>query len=164
MLSIFIIFLSISLFVCCAAYAIYHMSKIGQILTTHIARKIEFIGYILLIILLIWEFVIKDLVFYENFDPKWYILEQQLDTMFIMIKQSSGRYNPNSEKLYEYFRTCGNATSYVTTQLRIIKGIEALLQISSTVCIAIGRLQDLQFKEKSPQGIVTPEHSSEKDK
>ncbi len=98
------------------------------------ARQIEIIGYMLLFVLIIWTFLIKNILSSDFYNNDLLIIEK-LNGIFSAIT------NPD----YETHRFWSwNESDYVKGQLLYIDIIEFLLQVSSTVCIAIGRLQELK--------------------
>ena len=106
------------------------------------ARKIELFGYFLLAIVLIWEFFVKNLVlkaFYE--EAEFYYLNKKLKVISDMLHDiQQGRYT--DAEVFSYFDSLHHS-EYLLNQLLAFDIIEAVLKISSTILIAVGRLQEL---------------------
>ena len=106
------------------------------------ARKIELFGYFLLVIVLIWEFFVKNLVlkaFYEEAD--FFYLNEKLQIIYDMLNDiQQGRYTDADVSIY--FDSLHHS-EYLLSQLLAFDIIEAVLKISSTILIAVGRLQEL---------------------
>lgn len=109
-----------------------------------LARKIEIIGYILLLILLLWQLVVRDsLVSMSNHD----YLEIKVDTIF----QYLTSHNADKDTLFQdyYYKIAdGESRHHVEEELRISNYIVVGLQILSTIFIAIGRFDDISIKKK----------------
>lgn len=131
---IIFMFVSIILTVFGFGFLFYKFAKI----TDASARKIEIVGYMLLFCLIIWSFYIKNIMCAEFYSNDFTII-QKLNEIFLAIT------NPDYES-YRFWEW--HKTRYIQRQLLCIDIIELILQVSSTVCIAIGRFQEIK-KTKS---------------
>lgn len=106
------------------------------------ARKIEIFGYILLFMLLVWQFAVKDvLTSLKNAD---YYLTERIDNIFFYI--STDNEEQKYDKKIQYMKDFGRAQEdkdRLEDQANMSDTFYAVLQICSTVCIAIGRFYDL---------------------
>ena len=107
------------------------------------ARKLEVLGYILLFIVFIWEFIIKNLLMENFYNADWYYLNQRLSYMFLMIEADLGIGAINEQSVIEGFWNAVQS-EYVQTQIQCVNLIESVLKILSTVFIAIGRFQEIK--------------------
>ena len=112
------------------------------------ARKIELLGYLLLFIVLIWEFIIKNLIMDDFFNGNWYYLDQKLSYIFYMLYANLGYSGIDEQAILEGF-THSIPGVYIQQQIFCVSLIESLLKVFSTVFIAIGRVQEL-FEKKLP--------------
>lgn len=117
------------------------------------ARKIEILGYIFLIVLIIWEFAIKNIAFGEFYDIEWYYLSEKLKIIYSGIESiiQNSTFNTSLGTDVIWNKTSDD----LKLQLLTVDIIEVVLQILSTVCIAIGRFQEL--KKKNAPSLVTTE-------
>ena len=106
------------------------------------ARKIEIFGYILLFSVVIWEMVIKNILSADFYDSNWLYLEQKLFALYIMLEDILNESTYDATQIWEIFSL--EDSEYVKKQLLTIDVIEAVLTVLSTVCIAVGRFQDLR--------------------
>lgn len=111
-------------------------------LSDKIARKIEIFGYILLFSVVLWEMVIKNILSADFYDSNWLYLEQKLFALYIMLEDILTESAYDATQIWEIFSM--EDSEYIKTQLLTIDVIEAILTVLSTVCIAIGRFQDLR--------------------
>lgn len=107
------------------------------------ARKIEVFGYILLLILLVWQLTIRDsLDSMSNHD----YLEIKVDTIFEYLTSHDADKDRVFQKYY-YTIAGGESRDYVEQELLISNYFVVGLQILSTLCIAIGRFDDISVKK-----------------
>ena len=106
------------------------------------ARKIEVFGYILLFSVIIWEMVIKNILSADFYDSNWLYLDQKLFALYIMLEDILTESAYDATQIWEIFSL--EDSEYVKKQLLTIDVIEAILTVLSTVCIAVGRFQDLR--------------------
>lgn len=116
-------------------------------LSDETARKIEIFGYILLFSVIIWEMVIKNILSADFYDSNWLYLEQKLFALYIMLEDILTESAYDATQIWEIFSLEDN--EYVKKQLLTIDVIEAVLTVLSTVCIAVGRFQDLRKGAKN---------------
>ena len=110
------------------------------------ARKLEVFGYILLFIVFIWEFIVKNLLMENFYNADWYYLNQRLYYMFLMLKANLGIGGINEEAVISGFQNAVQG-EYVQNQILCVNVIESVLQILSTIFIAIGRFQEIKKKK-----------------
>lgn len=101
------------------------------------ARKIEVLGYITLLIVIVWEFGIKNVLMSGFYNSDIFYISQKLDYIYNAV--TDGTIQSYDNPSYWNMRT--NDT--VETQILAVNVLEALLQIFSAACIAIGRVQEL---------------------
>lgn len=107
------------------------------------ARKLEVLGYILLFIVFVWEFIVKNLLMENFYNADWYYLNQRLYYMFLMLEANLGIGAINEQAVIEGFKDAVQS-EYVQSQLHFVNLIESVLQILSTIFIAIGRFQEIK--------------------
>ena len=110
--------------------------------TDDLARKIELFGYVLLFIVVIWQMIVKNIMMESFYDAEWYYLENNLYQIHSMLERHVKDLSPFTSH-YDYMWKDSQG-EYVQTQMKIVDIVEAVLTIASTVCIAIGRFQDLK--------------------
>ncbi len=111
------------------------------------ARKIEIFGYILLFSVIIWEMVIKNILSADFYDSNWLYLDQKLFALYLMLEDILTESAYDATQIWEIFSL--EDSEYVKKQLLTIDVIEAVLTVFSTVCIAVGRFQDLRKGAKN---------------
>ena len=111
------------------------------------ARKIEIFGYILLFSVIIWEMVIKNILSADFYDSNWLYLEQKLFALYIMLEDILNESTYDATRIWEIFSL--EDSEYIKKQLLAIDVIEAVLTVFSTICIAVGRFQDLRKGAKN---------------
>ena len=96
------------------------------------ARKMEICGYCILLVLIIWEFGIKN--------------KEKIDYVFLGIKNLSS--GSSVDSLYANYGSIEDGNDYVNMQMLFVDIAELIMQVLSTLFIAIGRFQELRKKEK----------------
>lgn len=116
-------------------------------LTRSRARKIEILGYYLLFIVLVWEFIIKNLVMESVYDVDLFYINQKLDYIFQALNHitENGANSPIGVMQGFY---CSQSGEFLQNQLFFLNLVESLLKISSTVFIAVGRFYELAEGKK----------------
>lgn len=142
MFAIIFLFVIIATMVSSLVVVYYKYIKISD----KLARKLEVFGYILLFIVFVWEFIVKNILMESFYNADWYYLNQRLQCMFLMLKANLGIGGVNVDSVIKGF---GDAVQgeYVQSQMLWVNIIESTLQILSTIFIAIGRFQEIK-KEK----------------
>ncbi len=109
------------------------------------ARIIEIFGYILLLLLLTWQLTVRDsLDSMSNHD----YLEIKVDAIFEYLT-SQNTDDKNAIFREYYYSVAGDeARSFLERELSISNFFVVGLQIISTLCIAIGRFDDISVKKK----------------
>ena len=143
MFAIFLMFIIIAVIVSVLVIVYCKFVKISD----NWARKLEVLGYILLFIVFIWEFIIKNLLMENFYNADWYYLNQRLSYMFLMIEADMGIGAINEQSVIEGFWNAVQS-EYVQTQIQCVNLIESVLKILSTVFIAIGRFQEIKSQRK----------------
>ena len=143
MFAIFLMFIIIAVVVSVLVIVYYKFVKISD----NWARKLEVLGYILLFIVFIWEFIIKNLLMENFYNADWYYLNQRLSYMFLMIEADLGIGAINEQSVIEGFWNAVQS-EYVQTQIQCVNLIESVLKILSTVFIAIGRFQEIKSQRR----------------
>lgn len=143
MFVIFLMFFMIAVVVSILVIVYYKFIKISD----NWARKLEILGYILLFIVFIWEFVIKNLLMENFYNADWYYLNQRLDYIFLMLETNLGIGAIDEQTVIEGFRNAVQS-DYVQSQIRCVNLIESVLQVLSTIFIAIGRFQEIKNLRK----------------
>ena len=143
MFAIFLMFIIIAVVVSVLVIVYYKFVKISD----NWARKLEVLGYILLFIVFIWEFIIKNLLMENFYNADWYYLNQRLSYMFLMIEADMGIGAINEQSVIEGFWNAVQS-EYVQTQIQCVNLIESVLKILSTVFIAIGRFQEIKSQRR----------------
>lgn len=110
------------------------------------ARKIEIFGYYLLVVLLVWQFGIKNISMGEFYDLDIYMIKEKLDYIFLGIQRAIT--GEDMSNIIRPYHNIENGYTYVGQQLIFIDIAEMVLQLSSTICIAIGRFQELRTKKE----------------
>lgn len=139
MFAIILMFIIITAVISFLVIAYYKFAKISN----NWARKLEVLGYILLFIVFVWEFVIKNLLMQNFYNADWHYLNQRLDYMFLMLEANLGIGAINEQAVIEGFRDAVQS-EYVQGQIQCVNLIESVLQILSTIFIAIGRFQEIK--------------------
>ena len=113
-----------------------------------LARKIEIFGYILLLMLILWQLVVRDsLDSMSNHD----FLELKVDTIFQYLTSHDADRDTSLQDWFQdyYYEIAdGESRHHVEEELRIRNYIVVGLQILSTLFIAIGRFDDISIKKK----------------
>lgn len=110
------------------------------------ARIIEIIGYVLLFVCIAWQLSIRDDL--VSMSDNVY-MEMKMDTMFEYMRATDEE--SKWRLITEYYRTVPSAESRsrLEAQIELSKKIAAVLQLISTICIAIGRFDDISPKIKN---------------
>ena len=142
MLVIILMFAMITMVVSFLVIAYYKYVKISD----DWARKLEVFGCILLFIVFVWEFIVKNLLMENFYNVDWYYLNQRLYYMFLMLKADLGIGRINEGAVISGFQNAVQG-EYVQNQILCVNVIESVLQILSTIFIAIGRFQEIKKKK-----------------
>lgn len=110
------------------------------------ARKIEICGYYILVILLIWEFGIKNIAMNEYYNLDLSVIKEKINYIFLEIQNLSLGFSVDS--LYEQYGTIEDGSDYVNMQMHFVDVAELIMQVLSALFIAIGRFQELRKKKK----------------
>lgn len=139
MLVIIFLFAIIAIVVSILVVVYYKFIKISD----NWARRLEILGYILLFIVFVWEFVVKNLLMENFYNADWYYLNQRLYYIFLMLRADLGISAINEEAVIDGFQNAVQG-EYVQSQMLCVNVIESVLQILSTIFIAIGRFQEIK--------------------
>lgn len=139
MLVIIFLFAIIAIVVSILVVVYYKFIKISD----NWARRLEILGYILLFIVFVWEFVVKNLLMENFYNAGWYYLNQRLYYIFLMLRADLGISAINEEAVIDYFQNAVQG-EYVQSQMLCVNVVESVLQILSTIFIAIGRFQEIK--------------------
>ena len=119
-------------------------------LSNKTARKIEIFGYLLLVVLLIWEFVIKNICLEQFYNDDWVFLNEKLKIIYTTLNDILTGDTTDVNAFTDTFFQDTNKR--VEIQLLTVDIIEAVLQILSTICIAVGRFHELKkLKQEKTQ-------------
>lgn len=115
------------------------------------ARKIEITGYYLLFIVLVWEFIIKNLLMDSFYNADLWYIDQKLDYIF----QAINRITENGADipigiLDEFYNI--QSAEFVEKQLFFVNIVESILKITSTAFIAVGRFYELEKMKEEEIG------------
>lgn len=116
-----------------------------------LARKIEIIGYVLLFILVVWEFIVKDIMFESFYNADFLYINQKLHYIYSAITSLITGQTYDTVNGWNGFYA-NESSKYVQNQLLTVNVIEAVLQLTSVVCIAVGRFQELRTKKTNNAG------------
>lgn len=123
-------------------YGIYLLVTKNKI-SKKTARIIEIVGYGLAAAFIIWQFVIKGMLFDEYYELGNMELSNKLETVFYYVRAIYGDTAINPSALNEsFFKSAGDG--FIKLQLWIVDILEILLTLGSTVCIATGRMYDIK--------------------
>lgn len=111
----------------------------------HFARKIEIFGYTILLTLLMRSFFISD---DTQLMTKLINLENKTDYVFNYISTSNESFQRNLIKEYGETYDTSARREYWLKQEEFSDTLTLVLEILSTVCIAIGRFDDISSKKK----------------
>lgn len=142
MLVIIFLFALIAIIVSILVIVYYKYVKISD----NWARKLEILGYILLFIVFVWEFIIKNLLMENFYNADWYYLNQRLYYIFLMLRADLGIAAIDENAIINGFQNAVQG-EYVQSQMLCVNVIESILQILSTILIAIGRFQEIKKKK-----------------
>jgi len=111
------------------------------------ARRIEIFGYILLIVIAIWAFAIKNVAFGDFYNDDLFWINEKLYHIFHgIVSLHDGSSFDTAQAWKSFF--AAESSEYVQEQLFTVDCIEAVLQVLSAGCIGIGRLQELKNNKK----------------
>lgn len=110
------------------------------------ARYFEICGYGILLVLLIWEFGIKDIVMNEFYNLDFWMIGEKLNYIFMGIQRIP--LGSSMDTLKSAYSDIGRGTEYVNQQMLFIDVAELVMQILSTAFIAVGRFQELKNKKQ----------------
>ena len=111
-------------------------------ISDRIARKIEIIGYIFLVVLIVWTFFIKNVVMGNFYIQDSYYTAEKFKHLYSILINICYALNVDVSNINNFYSLENN--KYLDQQLLTCDIIEAILQLISTIFIAIGRLQDLK--------------------
>ena len=111
----------------------------------HFARKIEIFGYAILLTLLMRSFFISD---DTQLMTKLINLEKKTDYVFSYISTSNESFQRSLIKEYSDTYDTSVRREYWLKQEEFSDTLTLVLKILSTVCIAIGRFDDISSKKK----------------
>lgn len=131
----------------CVISAVWLFCKCAK-LTDAQARKVELIGYVLLLTVLIWELVIKNILSEGFYNADWLFINEKIDTLFLMLESVINQTSFDTSKAWQDFQQM-KVDEYLEMQLVTMDVIEAVLQIASAACIAVGRYQDVRNSYKN---------------
>lgn len=145
--------IAILLLICsCIVVVLYGILRLS--LSHETARKMEIFGYTLLLLLLVWQPIIRDsLDSMANHD----YLEMKVDAIFEYLTSHNADKDTLFQKYY-YEIADGESRDHVEQELVISNYFVVGLQVLSTICIAIGRFDDISVKKAEK---ATNESSSE---
>ena len=115
-------------------------------LSDYIARRIEICGYCILLVLIIWEFGIRNIAMDEFYNLDLSIIKEKLDYIFYGIKRLGSR--TSVDNLCVQYGEIEDGYDYVKLQMLFVDIAELIMQVLSTLFIAIGRLQELRNKKR----------------
>ena len=110
------------------------------------ARYFEICGYGILLVLLIWEFGIKNIAMNEFYNLDFWRIEEKLDYIFMGIQRIP--LGSSMDTLKSSYSDIERGTEYVNQQMLFIDVAELVMQILSTAFIAVGRFQELKNKKQ----------------
>lgn len=138
-MSVPIVFVLMILF---AVSAIFYVFFKYINLSDRTARKIEIVGYVLLIVIIVWEFIVKNILMSQFYlDESFYTVEK-INYIYILLIKICRHLNIDTSQISDFFNL--EHSDYLNLQLLTTSIIEAILQILSAIFIAIGRLQELK--------------------
>ena len=123
MLVIILMFAMITMVVSFLVVAYYKYVKISD----DWARKLEVFGCILLFIVFVWEFIVKNLLMENFYNTDWYYLNQRLYYMFLMLKADLGIGGINEEAVISGFQNAVQG-EYVQNQILCVNVIESVFK------------------------------------
>lgn len=135
-------FVLIALMLLIAIPFVLYLKKIR--IKNRTARIIEIIGYYLLLVMIIWEFGIKDILMRELCDVDIYIIEEKINIIFLWVRSAIA--GQDFAKLIPEYYDVGSGKTYWESQLLFADVAELIMQLLSTAFIAVGRFQDLITK------------------
>lgn len=138
-MSIPIVFVLMILFAVSAAF--YVFSKYIN-LSDRTARKIEIVGYVLLIVIIVWEFIVKNILMSEFYLSESVYTVEKLNRIYTLLFNLCQHFNIDTPRVSDFFDL--EHSDYLNLQLLTTSIIEAILQILSAIFIAIGRFQELK--------------------
>lgn len=110
------------------------------------ARYFEICGYGILLVLLIWEFGIKNIAMTEFYNLDFWRIEEKLNYIFMGIQKIP--LGSSMDTLKSAYNDIERGTEYVNQQMLFIDVAELVMQILSTAFIAVGRFQELKNKKQ----------------
>ena len=110
------------------------------------ARKIEVIGYVLLVCVIIWEFGLKNIDMNDFLVSESYYTVEKINYIYILVERLCNTLGIDTETTANFYSL--KTSDYLDSQILTLNVVEAILQILSTVFIAIGRLQELKNSKK----------------
>ena len=135
-------FILIALMLLIAIPFVLYLKKVR--IKSRTARIIEIFGYYILIVMIIWEFGIKDILMRELYDVDFYIIEEKINIIFMWMR--SAIVGEDFAKLIPEYYDVGSGKTYWGPQLLFADVVELIMQLLSTAFIALGRFQELITK------------------
>lgn len=126
-----------------------------------LARGIETAGYALLIVIAIWGFGVKNIALNDFYNDDWFYFNEKLEYIFRGITKISEGQHFDTVQAWDGFQAA-KSSDFVETQLLAVDIAEAVLQISSVGCIAVGRLQELKNTKKKKSISARKENQPQK--
>ena len=117
------------------------------------ARKIEILGNYFLFIVLVWEFILKNLFMGSFYNADLFYIDQKLNYIFSALNHIAENGADVPMQIVRGFYDSKSGL-FIQRQLLFVDVAEVLLKIGSTVCIAVGRFYELSKVEKEQK---TPE-------
>ncbi len=139
-----IIFLAIIILFAVATFFYTYLKCIN--FSDETARKIEIIGYVLLICVIIWEFGLKNIDMNDFLVSESYYTVEKINYIYILIEKICSALGIDTSTTNDFFSL--KTSDYLNSQILTTNIVEAVLQILSAVFIAIGRLQELKKRKK----------------
>lgn len=111
------------------------------------ARKIEIIGYIILCIVAVWQYFIKEGMMGEFYNADTYYVNKKLDIIYNILLR------PDSAS--DYVITWGDqkVDTFLSNELKMTNNIEIVLEVVSAFMIALGRFFDIDQEDKKLKKI-----------
>lgn len=110
------------------------------------ARKIEIIGYVLLVCVIIWEFGLKNIDMNDSLVSESYYTVEKINHIYMLVEKLCNTLGIDTDITANFYSL--KTSEYLDSQILALNAVEAILQILSTVFIAIGRLQELKNSKK----------------
>lgn len=139
--------ISILFVICITTFILFIICSKKINLTNEKARKIEILGYILLFAVIVWEFILKNILSDSFYNDNWFYLSEKLKAIYILLNDIVIDNTANYGKFGNTF--FNERSDFLQIQLITIDFIEFLLKLISTIFIAIGRFHELKQWSKN---------------